>query len=188
MFDLADNKIKREEEPLIEPNENTNFHKLQDKWENLGRNASSPKEPRPVSLPSPSSLASPTTPTRMPPFGKSKIPRPLTSPIKSPSSLFPTKSPRASSTPLSKTSANLGQKKTQQTVNESPRRTSRVDQNESITKTPLARPSSLPYKTYQGTVDKNGVIHRRAASTSLPRRYSIAGPPRHTSNSQPSTK
>uniref|UniRef100_A0ABD2XDI0 Iporin n=1 Tax=Trichogramma kaykai TaxID=54128 RepID=A0ABD2XDI0_9HYME len=171
----------------------THFRKLQEKWECLGRDDSSPKEAYP--LQSPSSLASPTTPTRTLSFNKSKIPRPLMSPVKSPSGLpVPVKNPRASAIPAPKKSAasstTAGQKKSPTQPQESPRRTSRVDQTgASSQRSPMTRPSSLPYKTYQGQQDRNGVVHRRAASTSLPRPHSIAAPPsRHISSKQPAPK
>lgn len=143
------------------------FRRLQEKWEHLGRDPSPAKDPSPTR----------TTP-------KSKIPRLLTSPVKCvpPSNLpVPVKSVKSPSgiPSLKKQPSVKAQSK------ESPRRTSRLDQDG--TRPHLTRPSSLPYKAFGlcGTGAKAVSPHRRAASTSLPRPHSIAAPPRVSNKTPP---
>ena len=162
-------KSKKEDEIL-----NTDFRKLKEKWEHFGRDDTVTNEQIPLTLP--------LSPTRTQVnTSKSKIPRPLTSPIRVPLIIStpqgkPAKSP--SSIPSLK---NKIIKKSNTFCKDSPRRTSRLDQeNSSIPRNHLTRPSSLPYKTFSAnTKDRNITSpHRRAASTSIPR-PSSAGAPRN---------
>ena len=196
-FTLSDTKLRRDGEADTDPaNGETKFRKLQEKWEHLGRDDSNITSPRdqqttPTTTPSPSS-PSRSTPTNL---TKSKIPRPLTSPIKSTTSNLPVplksiKSPsgipslkKPAVGVVTQNNKLVGQppKKTP-TCKDSPRRTSRLDQENTVTPRPhLTRPSSLPYKTYGTSSKEKSTVspHRRAASTSLPRPHSIAGPPRN---------
>lgn len=173
MLYLADSKLRREEEN--ETNGDSKFRKLQEKWEYLGRDENT----QPATTPSPSS------PCRNPPgLNKSKIPRLLTSPVKTISNLpIPIKSSKSpSGIPSLKKPQGVVGKPAKKIVEpkDSPRRTSRMDQENVNTPRAMPRPSSLPYKTYGGSAkEKNAVSpHRRAASTSLPRPHSIAAPPK----------
>ncbi|XP_014214011.1 uncharacterized protein LOC106643406 isoform X3 [Copidosoma floridanum] len=199
---LADEKSRRDKAnddasvAVVSPGENK-FRKLQEKWEHFGRDdvnttAISPTNTTTTTIPSPKdphAPASPSTPTRS---AKSKIPRLLlTSPTKTPSNLpVPVKSAKSPSgipslkkpgvpkmSPAAKKSP-----EPRNNCKDSPRRTSRLDQENTGTPRPhLTRPSSLPYKTYGSSAKEKSTVspHRRAASTSLPRPHSIAGPPRN---------
>ncbi|XP_043478987.1 uncharacterized protein LOC122509202 isoform X3 [Leptopilina heterotoma] len=143
------------------------FRKLQEKWEMvLG------KEEQQIVPPQSSPNRTPTS------IGKSKIPRLLTSPIRTSNLTSGTgkngKSPVSGIPALKKTPIQVPKtlpKKPDSRDRDVTKRTSRVDQ-EMVNngKTHLTRPSSLPYKTYGMVKDKAMVSpHRRAASTSLPR-------------------
>lgn len=149
------------------------FRKLQEKWELMVGKEDTKIQP---------AMPSPLSPTRTPTgVGKSKIPRLLTSPVKQPNpisgSAKSAKSPVSGIPSLKKpvmlSTAKATPKKSVDVKNKDvTKRTSRVDQEITGTKrTHLARPSSLPYKSY-GVMskDKNVISpQRRAASTSLPR-------------------
>ncbi|KAF7994471.1 hypothetical protein HCN44_003943 [Aphidius gifuensis] len=144
------------------------FRKLQEKWELMVCN-DDVKDTIPTS---------PNKQTQACPIGtsqKSKIPRLLTSPIKQQQLKTKLTTPSTSSslkkpTPTSKL---VPKKSTDVKIKELPKRTSRVDQEHTVTtRNHLTRPSSLPYKTYGPTSkDKNLIspTQRRAASTSIPR-------------------
>ncbi|XP_031783840.1 uncharacterized protein LOC100120175 isoform X5 [Nasonia vitripennis] len=185
-----DSKSRKDEDQSAEaaPAGENKFRKLQEKWEYLGRDDTSPKEPQPPTTPSPSS------PTRTPTsnLSKSRIPRLLTSPVKTPSNLpIPVKSAKSpSGIPSLKKPAGIATTTKPRTTTgnnisckDSPRRTSRLDQESTGTpRAHLTRPSSLPYKTgYGASAKEKSTVspHRRAASTSLPRPHSIAAPPRN---------
>ncbi|XP_051165315.1 uncharacterized protein LOC127284070 isoform X3 [Leptopilina boulardi] len=147
------------------------FRKLQEKWEMvLGKDESKEQIVPPPSSPN-------RTPTCN--IGKSKIPRLLTSPIRTLNLTNAqgknTKSPVTGIPALKKTPTQvpktLPKKPDSRGAKDVTKRTSRVDQEMvNIGKTHLTRPSSLPYKTYGMTKDKAMISpHRRAASTSLPR-------------------
>lgn len=144
--------------------EDDKFRKLQEKWETMGgKDEAKAKE---------DSAKSPnrTTPTSA---GRSRIPRLLTSPVKQQSAQVASKSPATGTPSLRKV-----EKKAVQKPKEA-KRTSRVDQDAAPSvRTHLARPSSLPYKSYgPAAKDKSATSpHRRAASTSLPRPNSGVGP------------
>lgn len=150
------------------------FRKLQEKWEFM-----SGKEGNKIQ----SAVTTPSSPVRT--FGKSKIPRLLTSPIKqlnvaasvagkpikSPVSGIPSlKKPATLPTATKATPKRpIDSKSVMKNVT---RRTSRVDQDIlGVPRIHTARPSSLPYKSHGITSNDKNVVspHRRAASTSLPR-------------------
>lgn len=144
------------------------FRKLQEKWEMvLGK-----EEGKEQIVPPPSSPN--RTPTSL---GKSKIPRLLTSPIRTSNMVNTPKNGKSGVTgipALKKTPTQVPKtlpKKPELRGKDVTKRTSRVDQEMvNNSKTHLTRPSSLPYKTYGMTKDKAMISpHRRAASTSLPR-------------------
>ncbi|KAL1492038.1 hypothetical protein ABEB36_012540 [Hypothenemus hampei] len=130
------------------------FKKLQQKWELLSGKDSIEKD------------SPPPSPTHS---NKSKIPRPITSPIK-PSGIPVLISPPAK--PCAKKP--VTPQSVVKTVKNSPAkkagpRTSRVDQVES--NHDAQRPSSLPYKTAaQTSKTSKAIVQRRAASSSLSRR------------------
>lgn len=167
---LAESKNNTPKEE--DPSSPDKFRRLQEKWEHLGRDTSPTKDPSPTR----------TTP-------KSKIPRLLTSPVKSvpPSNLpVPVKSVKSPSgiPSLKKQPSVKAQSKKLDSKLESPRRTSRLDQDGTQPRPHLARPSSLPYKAF-GLCSNAPTPQRRAASTSLPRPHSIAAPPRVSNKSPP---
>ncbi|XP_058804702.1 uncharacterized protein LOC131671916 isoform X2 [Phymastichus coffea] len=171
---LADNKDSRRDEDN-QTTGDSKFRKLQEKWEHLGRDENAQSATTP----------SPSSPTRNPPcLNKSKIPRLLTSPVKTISNLpIPIKSTKSpSGIPSLKKPMGIAAKPAKKIPEpkDSPRRTSRMDQENIGVPRTIIRPSSLPYKTYgTSTKDRNAVSpHRRAASTSLPRPHSIAAPPK----------
>lgn len=147
----------------------TKFRKLQEKWELIGKEGGK-NQPAVTTPPSP-----------MRTFGKSKIPRLLTSPVKqsnvAPIIGKPMKSPVSGIPSLKKpgtysATKTIPKKPADAKVKDVTRRTSRVDQNApGATRVHTARPSSLPYKSHGITShDKNLISpHRRAVSTSLPR-------------------
>lgn len=172
--DSEDYTDSLEHTPSVRPNEpvhgDIKFRKLQQKWESIGNGRDEAKEQN----------LSPVSPSRVP--SKSKIPRPLTSPVKS-CGQKSTRSPISGIPALRKPGPALmtGGSKVHPRSNAKdviPRRTSRVDQDVPTTKTHLTRPSSLPYKGYGNSlVEKNAPSsHRRAASTSLPRPNSTITP------------
>ncbi|XP_015839730.1 uncharacterized protein LOC661485 isoform X2 [Tribolium castaneum] len=123
------------------------FKKLQQKWEMLSGRESNPSPP-----------SSPTN-------NKSKIPRPITSPIK-PSGIPILISPSGKSQKTPK--KNLVQAKPPP----KPKKTTsvRVDQVESETPRHVPRPSSLPYKAMTAQKVAKVTPPRRAASSSLSRK------------------
>ncbi|XP_076246335.1 uncharacterized protein LOC143186535 isoform X3 [Calliopsis andreniformis] len=150
------------------------FKRLQEKWELMVG-----KE----DIKNQSTMPSPLSPTRTPTNpGKSKIPRPLASPVKqlntAAGSAKNTKSPISGIPSLKKpaaihsTTKTASKKSMELRSKEATKRTSRVDQETvGTTRTHLTRPSSLPYKSY-GVTSKDKYLvspQRRAASTSLPR-------------------
>ncbi|XP_066157352.1 uncharacterized protein [Euwallacea fornicatus] len=138
------------------------FRKLQQKWEMLsGRDSVENDSP-------------PPSPTHS--NAKSKIPRPITSPVK-PSGIPVLISPPSKSAPNKKMTSPQSNKQTPATkisVKNSPAkkvgpRTSRMDQVESSHE--VQRPSSLPYRpASQNTKNAKMVPQRRAVSSSLNRR------------------
>ncbi|XP_066600357.1 uncharacterized protein [Prorops nasuta] len=153
------------------------FRRLQEKWEQM------------VNKDEAKDTAVPSSPTRTPAaLVKSKIPRPLTSPVKQPTLLSAntkTKSPISGIPALKKSpvpsTAKVTPKKPIDLRGKDvvTRRTSRVDQETTgVPRSHLARPSSLPYKTHTLiSKDKNLISpQRRAASTSLPRPTSTITP------------
>ncbi|CAK9820832.1 AP-4 complex accessory subunit RUSC2 [Anthophora plagiata] len=149
------------------------FRKLQEKWELMVGKEDAKSQP---------TVSTPLSPTRTPTsVGKSKIPRLLTSPVKQSNTIsVPTKNMKSpvSGIPSLKKPVMLSTTKTtpkkpiEVRSKDITRRTSRVDQEVvGTTRTHLARPSSLPYKSYGlMSKDKNLISpQRRAASTSLPR-------------------
>ncbi|XP_033336769.2 uncharacterized protein LOC117226503 isoform X2 [Megalopta genalis] len=152
------------------------FRKIQEKWESMVGKEEGKSQPV---------TTSPSSPTRTPTsLGKSKIPRLLTSPVKQSNTVLAknTKSPVSGIPSLKKpvmlTTPKTAPKKPIELRNkETTKRTSRVDEEHVGTaRTHLARPSSLPYKSYGlASKEKNMVSpQRRAASTSLPRPTSTA--------------
>ncbi|XP_050299229.1 uncharacterized protein LOC126738115 isoform X2 [Anthonomus grandis grandis] len=140
------------------------FKKLQQKWEMLSKESVDKESP-------------PPSPTHV--GNKSKIPRPITSPVR-PSGIPVLVSPATKLT-ASKIPSNIATKQLKGAVKNSPAkkpgsRTSRVDQVEGTHA--VQRPSSLPYNkpsTVNGMQSK-GVPQRRAASSSLSRRpISVVG-------------
>ncbi|XP_044263071.1 uncharacterized protein LOC123010326 isoform X2 [Tribolium madens] len=127
------------------------FKKLQQKWEMLSGRESNPSPP-----------LSPTN-------TKSKIPRPITSPIK-PSGIPVLISPSGKNQKTPK--KNLVQTKppTKPPKKGTCVRTSRVDQVESETPRHIPRPSSLPYKAVTAQKVAKVTPPRRAASSSLSRK------------------
>ncbi|XP_008191639.2 uncharacterized protein LOC661485 isoform X4 [Tribolium castaneum] len=126
------------------------FKKLQQKWEMLSGRESNPSPP-----------SSPTN-------NKSKIPRPITSPIK-PSGIPILISPSGKSQKTPK--KNLVQAKPPPKPKKTTSvRTSRVDQVESETPRHVPRPSSLPYKAMTAQKVAKVTPPRRAASSSLSRK------------------
>ncbi|XP_076175070.1 uncharacterized protein LOC143150573 isoform X1 [Ptiloglossa arizonensis] len=149
------------------------FRKLQEKWELMVGKEDTKNQP---------TTTSPLSPTRTPTsLGKSKIPRLLTSPVKQSNAISGTakntKSPVSGIPSLKKpamlsTTKTVPKKSVELRSKEVTKRISRLDQEVvGTTRTHLARPSSLPYKSYGlMSKDKNLVSpQRRAASTSLPR-------------------
>lgn len=150
----------------------TKFRKLQEKWElMIGKEGGGKNQP---------ALTTPPSPVRT--FGKSKIPRLLTSPVKqsnvAPIVGRPMKSPVSGIPSLKKPTTTFSamkaipKKPVDPKVKDVTRRTSRVDQNaQGAPRIHTTRPSSLPYKSHGITSNDKNLIspHRRAASTSLPR-------------------
>ncbi|XP_076655206.1 uncharacterized protein LOC143360348 isoform X3 [Halictus rubicundus] len=153
------------------------FRKIQEKWESMVGKEEAKNQPV---------TTSPISPTRTPTsLGKSKIPRLLTSPVKQSNNTGPVKTTRSpvSGIPSLKKPVMLSTPKTvpkkpvELRNKETTKRTSRVDEEHVGTaRTHLARPSSLPYKSYGLTSKEKNMVspQRRAASTSLPRPTSHA--------------
>lgn len=153
------------------PGGETRFRKLQEKWElMIGKEGGKIQ----------STVTTPPSPVRT--FGKSKIPRLLTSPVKQSNAATTVagksmKSPISGIPSLKKPSAfsatkTASKKPGDAKTREVTRRTSRVDQDTlGGTRIHTARPSSLPYKSHGITSNERNLIspQRRAASTSLPR-------------------
>lgn len=146
----------------------TRFRKLQEKWElMIGKEGGKTQ----------STITTPPSPVRT--FGKSKIPRLLTSPVKQLNAAMTVAGkPIKSGIPsLKKPSTFSATKATPKKLvdiktREMTRRTSRVDQDTvGGTRIHTARPSSLPYKSHRIMSNERNLIspQRRAASTSLPR-------------------
>lgn len=149
------------------------FRKLQEKWELMVGKEDTKNQP---------TTTSPLSPTRTPTsLGKSKIPRLLTSPVKQSNAISGTAKntkslvsgiPSLKKPAMLSTTKTVPKKSVELRSKEVTKRISRLDQEVvGTTRTHLARPSSLPYKSYGlMSKDKNLVSpQRRAASTSLPR-------------------
>ncbi|XP_046684117.1 uncharacterized protein LOC124369951 isoform X3 [Homalodisca vitripennis] len=137
------------------------FRRLQMKWEMLSGKESSSQEPSPNSSPVKSSSSSVST------APKSRIPRPVTSPVRPTNHPAP---PQTTRPPIKKPLTAASQLRRPAVLPARPRpldgpvkaRTSRVD---APAKTgPLPRPSSLPYRPQRAPDN-----HRRAASSSTVR-------------------
>nr|XP_031845261.1 uncharacterized protein LOC116432457 isoform X2 [Nomia melanderi] len=163
------------------------FRKLQEKWELMVGKEDTKNQATP----------SPSSPTRTPTsLGKSKIPRLLTSPVKQSNTAVGhaknTKSPVSGIPSLKKpvmlsTTKTAPKKPVELRNKETTKRTSRVDVEHAGTARTLARPSSLPYKSY-GVMSKEKHMvspQRRAASTSLPRPTTTAAATRNPPTKKP---